>query len=133
MRRGDLARHHPAERVAHERHAVEPERFQQLVVAEDEVPDAVEVVDVLGRLRRRARMLGSVDGEVARQLVEERIPLEAPRAVKEDERGPAALRQHPDADLALPDLDRLLAHARAAATPAALGAAFRERSFSGHQ
>src|SRR5262249_27711405 len=89
-------------------------------VGEGGVPEAVEVVDVVGRIRRRARMLGRVYGKGPRQLVEERIPVEAPGAVKEHERRAAALGEHPDADLALPDGDRAFAHARAAARPGSL-------------
>src|SRR3989449_10336409 len=60
VRGGELAREHPAERVADERGALQPERLEQLVVAEDEIPQAVELVDVVGRLRRRARLLRRV-------------------------------------------------------------------------
>src|SRR5207302_503113 len=81
------------------------------------------------RARRRAR----VHGEGPRQLVEERVPGQAPGAVKEHERRAAALREHPDADLALPDGDRAFAHARAAAMPGPLDAALGARSRSGHQ
>ena len=44
-----------AERVTDQRRLLEAERVEQLVVAEDEVPQPVELVDVVRRARRRAR------------------------------------------------------------------------------
>ena len=45
--RGHLARHHRAEGMADQREPVELQRLQQLVVAEDEIPQGVDVLDRL--------------------------------------------------------------------------------------
>src|SRR5262249_43433387 len=86
-------------------------RGEELVVAQDEIPQTVEVVDVVGGLRRRSGVLGRQDGEALRQLVEKWVPREAPWTVEKYERGPAALGLHADPHLAVPDCDRSLAHA----------------------
>src|SRR5215467_9631255 len=65
---------------------------QQLVVAKDQIPEAVEPIDVVVRIRRRPRMLGRINREAPRQIVEKRIPPESPRAVEKDQRRPCARR-----------------------------------------
>src|SRR5204863_2540560 len=132
--RGHFARDHCAERVTDERRVLESQRLQQLVVAEDEIPESVEVIDVVRRGGRRAGMLGSDHAEALGQLLEERVPGETPWAVKEHERGPASFRQHPDADAALPDGVRFLSnHAGRAPTGATPRGRADSRSRSGHQ
>src|SRR5262249_16632421 len=106
--RRQLAGHHAAERVADQDGARDAEHGHQLVVAEHEVPESVEMIDVVLSVGRRARVLRRVDREVLRELVEERVPREAPGAVEEDQRRPAALREDPDADPLLPDRDAAL-------------------------
>ena len=112
----------------------ELQRVQQLVVAEDEIPQPVELIDLIGRARRRAGMLRRVHGEVAREDVEKRIPRESPRAVKEHEGRTAALRHHAQMNPLLPDGDgAFLRHAPPAATAAVDAGTRAPRSFSGHQ
>src|SRR5262249_57515173 len=78
---------------------------QEVVVGEDEMAGGVKGVDVVRSPRARAGMLGRVNGESPGQLIEEPIPRETPRPVKEDQGWPMALRQDPQADLVLPDRD----------------------------
>ena len=107
---------------------------QQLVVAEDQIPEAVEPIDVVVRLRRRPRMLGRINREAPRQIVEKRIPREPSRAVQKGQRRPCSRRQHAHANTAVPDGDRLLAvHAYCPPTAAGTDSPTRLRSCSGHQ
>src|SRR3984893_7454199 len=91
--------------MPNEGRVLEAQLLQQLVVAEDQVPEAIQMIDVVGRAGCGAGMLGSVHGEVLCQRVEERIPVKAPGAVEEDERGAGAFRQDAHADSVLPDGD----------------------------
>src|SRR5713101_8939912 len=61
------------------------------------------MIDVVGRVGGGAGMLGGVDGEVLGERVQERVPLEAPGAVEEDEGGAAALGEDAHANAVLPD------------------------------
>ena len=88
VRRRQLARDHAAERVPDDQRFFDLQSRQQLVVAEDQIPEAVEPIDVVVRLRRRPRMLGRINREAPRQIVEKRIPREPPRAVEKDQRRP---------------------------------------------
>src|ERR1700682_6326867 len=105
--RGHLAGPHGAEGTANEGRVLEAQLLQQLVVAEDQVPEAIQMIDVVGRAGCGAGMLGSVHGEVLCQRVEERIPVRTPGAVEEDERGASAFREDAHADSILPDGDYL--------------------------
>ena len=130
--RRHLAGDHAAEGVAHERRPGEPERVEELVVAEDQIPHAVEVVDVVGALGAGPGMLRSVDREAPRQLVQERVPGEAPGTVEEDDGRSLALGQDAHVDLVLPDGDgpRGRSHQTAAR---AVGAGVASRRPRGHQ
>src|SRR5205814_2547438 len=99
---GELAREHAAEGMADERDALEPERLEQLVIAEHQIPEVVEMVNVVRRLGRRSGMLRRVDGGGVGELVEQWIAGETPRTVEEDERRCAAPGLHADADLGAP-------------------------------
>src|SRR5215831_10822193 len=83
-----IARNHAAERVPDDQRFFDLQSSQQLVVAEDQIPEAVEPVNIVVRLRRRPRMLGRINREAPRQIVEKRIPREPPRAVEKDQRRP---------------------------------------------
>src|SRR5206468_2768171 len=104
-------------------------------VAEDQVPEAVQMVDVVGRSGRGAGVFGGMDGEVLGQDVQKRVPVKTPGAVEENESGAGALREHAHADAVLPDGQRAglgaVETVHRAATTAGSGA--RSRSFSGHQ
>ncbi len=132
---GHLAGDHGAEGVAHEGGVLDAHLLQQLVVAEDQVPQVVEVMDVVGGAGGGAGMLGGVHGEVLGQRVEERIPVKAPRAVKEDQVRALALRQDAHADAVLPDGESAGAGAVEPAHRALVAGvgSKRARSFSGHQ
>src|SRR5262249_25719877 len=131
---GDLAGDHGPEGMAHERRILEAEAVQQLVVAEDEVPQIVEMSDVVGSSRRSTRVLGGVHGVVLGEGVEKRAPVEAPRAVEEEQRRPLALGQDAQADLARPHGEGAGVETVETAHRAARGAGSkRARSFSGHQ
>src|SRR5260370_42113676 len=144
--RRDLTGDHCTEGVADQRRALESKRVQKLVVTEHEVPQPIELVGIVRRVRTRAGMLGRMDGEVTGELVEEWIPRETPGAVEEDERGAAALGENSDPNLVAPDRDRVRARASVvklsfggrhasppAATPATTGDTVARRKRSGHQ
>src|SRR6266536_1427084 len=132
---GQLAGDHGAEGVAHQGCVLDAHLLQQLVVAENEVPETVQVMDVVGSAGGGAGMLRSVHGEVLGQRVQERIPMEAPGAVKEDQGGALALRPYTHADAVLPDGEGAGVGAVESAhrALAAWVDSKRARSFSGHQ
>src|SRR6266851_5811318 len=131
--RGHLAGDHGAEGVAHEGRALEAQLLQQLLVTEDQVPEAVQVIDVVGRAGARSGMLGGMNGEMLSERVEERIPVEAPGAVEEDEVGTGALGEDAHEDATLPDGEQARLRAVEAAHRAVTAGSERARSFSGHQ
>src|SRR5215470_5428204 len=131
---GELAGDHRPEGMTHERRALEAEGVEKLVVAEDEVPQVVEMTDVVGSARGGARMLGRVHGELLGERIEERAPVQTPGTVEEEQGGPGALGQDAQADLARPHGDGAGVETVEIAHRAGRGAGSkRARSFSGHQ
>src|SRR4030095_9302300 len=106
---------------------------QELLVAEDEIPEIVQVIDVVVRAGGRPRMLGRVDGEARGQFLQERVPGEAPGPVIVDQRWARAVREHAHAHAVLPDGERLLAAHPRPAPPAGTAAGTASRSPAGHQ
>src|SRR6266508_2009566 len=114
---GDLARHHGAEGMAHQQDFRQPQALEHLVVAEDQVPEAVDVLDGIRFPRGRPRVLRREYREVAGQRVEERPPRETPWPMEEDH-GPAlALDVDSQRNSILPDGDGLLLRRRHRAAP----------------
>src|SRR5262249_5238078 len=133
VRRRQLARDHAAERVSDDQRFFDLQSRQQLVVAEDQIPEAVEPIDVVVRLRRRPWMLRRINSEAPRQIVENRTPREPKRAVEKAQRRPGARRQHAHANTAVPDGYRLLAvHAYYPPTAAGTDSPTWSRSCSAH-
>ena len=102
-RRRQLGGDHAAERVADDRRPLDPERVEQLVVVEHEVP---QVLDVLEPLRvAGARVLGRDDVVVVRQGVEQRVPEQAAGAVDVQQRIAGAGLEHADLEPSVAELD----------------------------
>ena len=82
---------------------MQPQVIEQLVVAEDEVPQAVDVLHRIGFPRRRPRVFRRVHREASGQRVQERTPRQAPGPMEEDHGGALALGVDPEGNPALPD------------------------------
>jgi hypothetical protein len=60
---------------------IEPEGGKQVIVVQHQIPQAVELVEVIGLCRTRMR--GRVDPVVRRQIIEKAVPFLAKRTVQE--------------------------------------------------
>src|SRR5262249_53963447 len=100
-----LRRDHPAERMSDDRRRVELQLLEQFVVKEHEVPEIIERAMCLGVAFAGAGMLGSIDGEIARQFVEEITPLQSGRPVEKGQCGARPCALDPRLYLVVPNVN----------------------------
>ncbi len=66
--------------MAHQIDALQPEAIEQIVVVEDQVRQAIQLLEVVGFLGAGVR--GRVDPSMRREVVEEAVPFLAERTVE---------------------------------------------------